>query len=234
MSEALPRQDETARAPQACRDAAAELVQIGMSVARMVGRAAEAETALAEAAMQIHVAGEVPALADTLAEAIEADRAIAAAFEARHTVVARAEVIAAAFARVSRAVRLTILLVERLERGWAKRGPSDDRRAIARRQIARGVEDAIGREAEGERAERLSEALSDRLESLDVENELADWPAEKIIRKICRDLGLDQTPMTPHPPLRDAARPAAEAEAVPLVSRGFEWEAGPPHLPPDG
>jgi hypothetical protein len=64
-------------------------------------------------------------------EAIEAYRATAAA--ARHTVVARADSVTEAFARVSRAVRLTVLLAERLDHGWARRGVSDNRRVMARR-----------------------------------------------------------------------------------------------------
>jgi len=239
MTSAIPRPDETARAPEAFRDALAELVQIGMRVARMVGRVAEAETALAETASQYGAAEGVSALAESLAEAIEADRAAAAAAEARHAVAARTEAVAAAFARVSRAVRLTVLLAERLDRGWARRGVADDRLAMARRQIARGVEDAIERSADGERAERLTEALADRLESLDVETEMADRPAEEIIREICRDLGVDPKRMAVRPPpqrdtMRDAAKPAETHAAAPLVGDRSGWKARPPPRRPDG
>jgi hypothetical protein len=96
MTAPHPRPDETARAPEGFRDALAELVQIGLSVARLVGRVAEAETALAEAASQISVADGVSPLAESLAQAIEADRAAAAAAEARQTVVARAEIVSVA------------------------------------------------------------------------------------------------------------------------------------------
>jgi len=218
MTAALPRPHETANAPEAFRDALAELVQIGLSVARLVGRVAEAETALAEAASRVGAAEGASALADSLAEAIEADRAAAAAAEARHTVVARTAVVSEAFARVSRAIRLTVLLAERLDRGWARRIVADDRNAMARRQIARGVADAIGREAEGERAEQLTEALADRLEALDIETELADRSAEEIIRQICCDLGLGRTTICP-------PRPAAGRNG---------WQACPPQRRPDG
>jgi hypothetical protein len=234
MTSTLPRPDDTARAPEAFRDALAELVQIGMTVARMVGRVAEAETALAEAALQFGAAEGVSALADSLAEAIEADRAAAAAAEARHAVAARTDSIAGAFARVSRAVRLTVLLAERLDRGWARRGVADDRLAMARRQIARGVEDAIERSADGERAECLTEALADRLESLDVETELADRPAEEIIREICRDLGLDPKRMPLRPPQWQAARPAETGVAARLAGGRRAPEACPPPRRPDG
>jgi hypothetical protein len=237
MSAALPRPDATAPAPLAFRDTLAELVQNGMSVARMLARTADAETALADAAAQIRVAEGVSPYATSLAEAIEADRAIAAAAEARHTVVARAETIAAAFARVSRAIRLTILLAERLERGLARGGVSDDRRTMGRRQMAREAEDAIEPEP-GERAERLTEAL-DRLESLDVEDELADRPPEEVIAEICRLLGLDPARLPLRPPLRDAplqdgARPTADSEASPLAAIDRGYEASPPPRLPDG
>jgi hypothetical protein len=246
MTAPPPRPDAPTPAPQAFRDALAEFVQIGLSVARLVGRVAEAETALAEAASQINVAEGVSAMAESLAQAIEADRATAAAAEARPTVVARADSITEAFARVSRAVRLTVMLAERLDRGWARRGMSDNRRAMARRQIARGVADAIAREADGERAERLTEALADRLESLDVENELGDRTAEEIIREICRALGLDPAPILESPSVRAAARPSEGAEAPSLAADGpgggpgggprggLRWKAGPPQRRPDG
>ncbi len=195
MSSALPRPDHTAHAPEGMRDALAELVQIGLRVARMLGQVADGEAALAVAAAQAGVAADVPALAGSLAEAIEADRAAAAAAEGRQTVVARAEAVAAAFARVSRSVRLTVLLAERIDRGWARGRVADERQAMVRRQVARGVGEAIGREAEGERAERLREGLAERLERLDAEDALGERPAEEIIAAICRDLGLDPARM---------------------------------------
>jgi hypothetical protein len=154
-------------------------------------------------------------------------------------VVARAQAISVAFARVSRSLRLTVLLAERLDRGWATRGVADDRFAMARRQIARGVEDAIGREADGERAEQLTETLAERLESLDVENELGERPVEEIIGEICRELGLAKAQMTPRPPSRDAAKPAnidpAKAGlAAPHIGGIAAWAAGPPQRRPDG
>jgi hypothetical protein len=234
MTTSRPHPDETARAPEGFRDALAELVQIGLSVARLVGRIAEAETALAEAASHINAAEGVSPLAESLAQAIEADRAAAAAAEARHTVVARAQIISVEFARVSRALRLTMLLAERLDRGWATRGLADNRFAMARRQIARGVEDAIGREADGERAEQLTKALAERLESLDVENELGNRPLEEIIREISRELGLAKAKITACPPVRDKASPAEAGEPATLTGSIAAWAACPPRRRPDG
>lgn len=190
----------------------------------MVGRVAEAEAALALAAAQAGVADGVPALATSLAEAIEADRVAAAAAEGMQTVVARAETITGSFARVSRSIRLTVLLAERIERGWARLGAADDRQAMARRQIVRGVADAIGCQAEGERADRLGEALAERMEQLDAEDGILERPAEEIIRAICRDLGLDPARMTVASPVAQARRRTA----------GPGWEARPARRRPDG
>ncbi len=232
MTSITLRPDDAAPAPDGFRDALAELVQIGLSVARMVGRVAEAETELAEAASRAGAAEGVSALAGSLAEAIEADHASAAAAEARQTVVGRTEAVAGAFARVSRAVRLTVLLAERLDRGWARRGLADDRHSMARRQIAHGVAEAIGREADGERAQRLTDALAERLERLDVEAELGAGTVEQTIAAICRDLGLDAARRMVRPPLREAAGLEAAdpvEEALPSGARvDARWAARRP------
>ncbi len=231
MDSALPRSDLIARAPDAFRDALAELVQIGLSVARMVGRAAEAETTAAEAVAQLSVSDDIPPIATSLAEAIEQDRAYAAAAEARQTVVARANIIAATFAKVSRSIRLTVAMAERLDRGWARRSAADDREAMARRQVARRVTEVIGHQADGERAERLTEALTERL---DVADELSSRPIEEVITEICRDLGLEAARMTMHPPLKEAARFTEEDGAAPPARADRRWEGGPPSRRPDG
>lgn len=223
MTSPLPAPDQTTIAPHEFRAALAELVQIGMTVARMVGRAAEVETAVAEAVAQAGAADGASALATSLAEAIEADRAAAAAAEARHTVVARTEAVAAAFARVSRSVRLTVLLAERVDRGWARRPLADDQAAMARRQVVRGVEDAIAREASGEQAARLSEALAERLETLEGEGELAARPAEEVVAEICRDLGLET--VTPLRPLGARALKVAAGIRADMERRGVGWRA---------
>ena len=209
------RPDDAAPAPEHFRAALAELVQIGMSVARMVGRAAEAETALAEAASTATVADGVPPLATSLAEAIEADQAAAAAGEARRAVITRTEIVAAAFNQTARAIRRTILLAERLDRGWARPIAADTRQAMARRQIARAVSDAIAHEAEGDRAERLTDALTERLDSLDTLDDVTSRPAEDIIRDICRDLGLDPARMPPALAVQNAPSRQPRTSALP-------------------
>jgi hypothetical protein len=79
MTQTTPRPAKTTPAPRAFRDALAELVQIGLRVARMVGQVADAEMAQADAVRQAGAAAGVSPLATSLAEAIEADRAAAAA-----------------------------------------------------------------------------------------------------------------------------------------------------------
>ena len=228
------RHADPIRAPEPFRAALAELVQIGMAVARMVGRAAEAETALAEAASTATVADGVPPLATSLAEAIEADRAAAAAGEARRAVIARTETVAAAFNQTARAIRRTILLAERLDRAWARPFAADTRLAMARRQIARAVSDAIAQEAEGDRAERLTDALTERLDSLDTLDDVTSRPAEDIIRDICRDLGLDPARMPPPTAAQPAASPPPFADppfADPPIANAHA-RASPPKKPP--
>ena len=220
MTRTAPSTAQITPAPQGFRNALTELVQIGLKVARMVGQSADAEADLAEAAAQAGVAENVSALATSLAEAIQADRAAAAAAEMRQTVVARTAAVASAFARVSRAIRLTILLAERLDRGWVRGGTADDRHTMAKRQIARSVADAITREAEGERAVHLTGALAERLEALDTEEEFGERTAAELIAMICRDLGLKQHPAVYDDPSDQAARQdnAGQSSSDPLRS----------------
>ena len=233
MTHPAPRIVQPTPAPQGFRDALTELVQIGLKVARMVGQSADAETDLAAAAAQAGAAEDVSPLATSLAEAIEADRAAAAAAEMRQTVVARTAAVASAYARTSRAIRLTILLAERLDRGWP-RGAVDDRHTMAKRQIARGVNDAITREAEGERADHLTSALAERLESLDTEDEFPNRSAAEIIALICRDLGLDPARMTLQSPLPNAISVTDANSAAPLPWDTRNRPAHPPLRRPDG
>jgi hypothetical protein len=207
-------------------------VQIGLKVARMVGQNADAETELAEAAAQAGATEDASALATSLAEAIEADRAAAAAAEMRQTVVVRTTAVAGAYARISRAIRLTIMLAERLDRGWARGGTADDRPTMAKRQIARGVQDAIAREAEGERADDLTRALTERLETL--ETAFGDRSAEEIIALICRDLGLDPARMTLKSPLPHAISVTDASSAAPPTMAAQNQAAHPPQRRPDG
>ena len=228
MTTAPPLPPKPAPAPDAFRDALAELVQVGLCVARMVARVAEAETALAAAAVRAAEAEGDLALPTSLAEAIEADRATAAAATAQETMVPRTEAVARAFRVVSRAIRMTVLLAERLDRGWARHGARDDRHAMARRQIVRAVADAIAQDSDGPRAERLTEMASERIEALDVEAAIGDRPAEDIIAEICRDLGLDTVRVALRSPAQDTAGLAEEGAAALLAGKANGWKRRPP------
>ncbi len=99
------------------------------------------------------------------------------------------------YERVARAVRRTLALVKRIEAGWPRRGGSDDRRTMARRQVARGVGERIARHADGERAERLFDDLNERLEAMDFDGGL-DRPVQAVIEALCCKLGLPPEPET--------------------------------------
>jgi hypothetical protein len=197
------RTEEIDRGPEPFRTALAAMVRVGVTLARLVERAAEAEIALADAA--VSVADGVEPVATSLAEAIEADKAASAAGEARHAVVGRTEVLVAAFSSVSRSVRRTIWLAERMDKGWARPCRADNREAMTRQRAARHTED--------EAAERRHEALRERLDGLDGLDDI-DGSAEVIIRAICRDLGLDAARLPP----AVAAVLAGQADVMPLAA----------------
>ncbi len=193
----------------------ADLVQIGMSVARMVGHAAEAETALAEAAAAVGVVEDVLPIATSLAEAIEADRASAAAAEARRDFVARTEIVAAAFAQVARAIRRTVLLAERMDRGWARPAGADGR------SIAPAMGGKRARNADEADATCGTDVYRERLDSLDTLDDIEGRPDHEIIRGICRDLGVDPARMATAP----AEPQAGSSFAAPGMPPGGEGRA---------
>ena len=212
MSSSHSAIDQSATAPEVFRSALAELAQIGLSVARLVGLVAEAEMAAVKEALRPAISQDDLPTPTSLVEAIEADRAFADAAAARQTAMTRVETIARVFAGASRSMRMTVLLAERLDRGWARRGrvdegSADDRAAMARRQVARGVAQAIALEAgpDAERAERLTEAYSERLEQAEIAEETHDRPTDEIITEICRGLGFDPVRRVVTPPLPDGA-----------------------------
>ena len=216
--------------PEAFRAALAELVQIGMSAARLIGRIAEAEAAALDAVARQPPEDERP-IAVSLAEAIEADRAIAAAAEAQAGAMERAELVTRAFTRVSRSVRMTVLLAERLDRGWARKSRTDDRAAMALRQVERGVADAIAADVgpDESRAERLGEALALRLEEAEVAETIGERPAEEIIDAICRDLGVNRLRRTVAPPVlpENAVLAAGMADAAAEMPAGWTVQTTP-------
>ena len=118
-----------------------------------------------------------------------------------------------AFERVSRGTRRAILLARKLAE------PPRAPRLAVRKRIIRDVEDAIQRETGGEEADTLQAELLDRLDSLDLEDEIGHRPVAEIVTDITRDLGLAHYPGT-HPWKRrtpeDVAALHARAAAPPV------------------
>jgi hypothetical protein len=104
--------------------------------------------------------------------------------------VPRVEVLALALDRVSRSVRRSLALMRRMQAGWPGAGSADDRAAMVRRQVVRGVAEVIRSRADGETAERLFDELAERLDDPEFGRDLLALPVEEIVRRISRDLGL--------------------------------------------
>ena len=166
-----------------------ELAAIGMRGARVVVRLMEVEQAVidlvAEALPQSIVA---PASAS---EAHAAGLSLDQLAEVMAGAVPRVDRLARALERVSRMVRRCIALQKRMEAGWPRARSADDRPAMMRRQVKRGVAEVIRRVSDSdETAERLFDDLYERLDDPAFEQALLDWPVQEIVRQICRDLGL--------------------------------------------
>ena len=113
------------------------------------------------------------------------------------------------FDEVTRGVRRAMLM----SRKFAEPIRSVDRVA-ARKQIARKVEDNIQCHAEDEdQARDLHGELLDRLDSLDLEEEIGRRPLEDIITDIIRDLGLAHVPGN-HPWKRRTPEDLAELQTL--------------------
>jgi hypothetical protein len=140
--------------------------------------------------------------------------------------------LALAFARVSRAVRLSIALHDRLVKGEPaeSRSPRLARPPIRETLPCEPLAEPSG--ADSERAGR--ERLFDR-ERLDV---LPDLPVEDIIARLCAELGLSPDWLSPAAPEINAARPAKEngqaLAATPrpeLTPERFHSSLGEPYAP---
>jgi hypothetical protein len=164
-----------------------ELATLGMRAARVVVRLMEIEQQAADMVAG-WLAGPKHELT-SMHEAITAGQALDAVNTAMRETVPRAELLARALDRVSRSVRRNIALQRRLQAGWPRTG-SDDRGAMLRRQVARGVAEAIRRETDGEAAERLFDELAERLDEPGFAEVALALPVAEIVRRICRDLGL--------------------------------------------
>jgi hypothetical protein len=152
-----------------------ELVEIGTRLARAIDRQAAPESNAAPAAAPEQAAQ--PAPAPEAAPVAAPDLTIA-------------------FDRVARTIRRTIALARKLSEP-AQPSPAEraaaaaeQRRRAARKQIIRDVEDTIRREAHGREAEALHAELYERLDTLDLDDDIENLPIAEIIAAIRRDLGI--------------------------------------------
>ncbi|MBV8914951.1 MAG: hypothetical protein JOZ05_18170 [Acetobacteraceae bacterium] len=93
-----------------------------------------------------------------------------------------------AYERVSRGIRRTIMLAQRLDAPPSQ--ASAQHRASARRRIIREVEDAIHARARPGDKEYLQAELRERLDGPDILEDVDHRPIPEIIAEICRDLGV--------------------------------------------
>ena len=166
------------------------------------------------------VLSELMELGMVLARRVPADAAMPAA-EA-----------AAVFERVSRAVRRTVRMLRWLDEPVAVRRAGVEAgldRVGARKRVLRAVEDRIDAAAHPDDAEALHAELLDRLDTAELDMDLAGRPVAEVIGEICRDLGLERSAEL-CPSLRrgldDLAALQARAEAAP----GSIWAVAAPGL----
>ena len=131
-----------------------------------------------------------------------------------------------AFDRIARAVRRTVMLLQRLNEPAASlpgQNLGGQQRAAARREIIRGMEDRIQRSVGKTEADRLYAELAERMDSPDLEDEILGRPVAEIILDIARDFGLEASPGT-HPWKRRTPADIAE-----LCGRAAMPPADAPH-----
>jgi hypothetical protein len=100
--------------------------------------------------------------------------------------------LAGAYDLIFRSMRRAILLDGKLAE--RPKAPSVQHRIAARKRIIREVEDAIQRNAQGDQAEALHAELLERLDSPDLEDEIANRTIPEIVQNMCRDFGIAALP----------------------------------------
>jgi hypothetical protein len=95
-----------------------------------------------------------------------------------------------AFATVTRSVRRTIMLHEKLGDPQKNATKNAAHRIAARKKIIRDVEDAIHSNASPDEQETLHAEFLERLDRPDLEDDIADRPIADIVTDITHDLGL--------------------------------------------
>ncbi|CAN7482346.1 hypothetical protein LJR225_003334 [Phenylobacterium sp. LjRoot225] len=173
--------------PTAQTDAQAAPAGVGLPRA-LIERQLQVLGRLAEAGLNLALAIERQATTEEAAQVVEGDAALA-------------------FARVSRAVRLTLALQSRAIKDlqaldqvaagqlYADRCNAErERRQLAKQRqdrVQRIVERVIGAEAaDAAEVDRLADEACERLEHDDIYGDLTARPVGEIIARVCRDLGL--------------------------------------------
>ena len=185
MSPTPPLPDPADRASQRDEDAQYyrqvlhELVEIGARLARAIDRQAAPESEAEPGAAP----GAAPEQAGQPAPAPTAAPDLTLAFD-----------------RIARTLRRTIALARKLsdpaQPSPTERAAADaqQRRRAARKQIIREVEDTIHRDVHGPEAEAQAESLHaelyERLDTLDLDDDIDTLPIAEIIAAIRRDLGI--------------------------------------------
>jgi hypothetical protein len=96
--------------------------------------------------------------------------------------------LAGAYDLIFRAMRRAILLDGKLAE--LPKPPSAQQRIAARKRIIRDVEDVIQRKAPDDQAEILRAELVERMDSADLDDEIAHRTIPEIVTDICRDFGI--------------------------------------------
>ena len=102
--------------------------------------------------------------------------------------------LSAAFDRIARAIRRSILLARSLAEPLQLTQDPAGHRIAARKRIIREVEDAIQRTPDPTDAKVLQAELRDRFDAPDLDDDIGTRPVSDIITELCRDLGLATLP----------------------------------------
>jgi len=181
---------------------------------------------------QLRLLGELAELGLNIARAVERQATGGATCEATSQATGAAQVVTGdvslAYARVARAVRLTVALQSALMRDLqaldevterhlkgGRSNAAQRRKARVRRILDRVIEAEVADAAEGE---RLAGEARERLEHDDIYGDVLSKPVGEIVALVCRDLGLSP----------DWSRLAQEAWAQEEIAGG---QAGSPFLP---
>jgi hypothetical protein len=208
------------------------LVEMGMKAAAAVERRTEAEAAAAELVLAKAAAGEISA--EQLAAKPSGAKAAAD--------------IALAFSRLSRSIRLTLLLEDKLIENFRKREKEDakeraeqaaaaheERRKRTRSRTKRLVTDAICAETgDQSEADRLFKWLDERIDDADIVEDLSTRSAAELTERICTELELfPDWDRWKSEGLLDDPGTAEKTQACPVCSRGNGAETEPEDRPPD-